>query len=105
MKRIPSVKSATAFSTNQADSGRHRRRFSKSLAAGLILLTSFILTANSPCRAQSGGDAMFIDQNGNVGLGKQVPRTKLDVNGTILGIGMVPPKPAKDTPAISFFTR
>lgn len=36
-------------------------------------------------------DALFIDQNGNIGIGRQTPRAKLDVNGAILGIGMVPP--------------
>jgi hypothetical protein len=70
---------------------KSRGRFSKSLIAALILLASMILLTDTPCRAQNGNDAMFIDQEGNVGLGQQAPRAKLDVNGTILGIGMVPP--------------
>jgi microcystin-dependent protein len=43
-----------------------------------------------PIIAQSD-DALFIDQAGNVGVGRQDPSSRLDVNGTILGIGMVPP--------------
>ncbi len=63
----------------------------KSLAAVLIFLTAFfVLTGNYLVYAESG-DALFIDQNGNVGIGRQAPRAKLDVNGAILGIGMVPP--------------
>jgi len=63
----------------------------KYLAAILIFLTCFIgLTGNLPVFAESA-DALFIDQKGNVGVGKQTPRAKLDVNGVILGIGMVPP--------------
>jgi microcystin-dependent protein len=63
----------------------------KSLAAVLIFLAGFFfLTGNYPVYAESG-DALFIDQNGNVGIGRQAPRAKLDVSGAILGVGMVPP--------------
>lgn len=67
------------------------RWFTKSLALALILLTSITLLAGIPCRAQGGDDVMFIDEKGNVGIGTSQPAAKLDVNGTILGIGMVPP--------------
>jgi len=63
----------------------------KYLAPVLILLTCFLLPAfNHPVHAASD-DALFIDPKGNVGIGQQAPRAKLDVNGAILGIGMVPP--------------
>ena len=45
----------------------------KCLAAILIFLTCFIgLTGNLPVFAEST-DALFIDQKGNVGVGKQTP--------------------------------
>jgi microcystin-dependent protein len=63
----------------------------KFLAAVLIFLTGMVVPAGTyPAHAQSG-DALFIDQQGNVGIGRQAPQAKLDVNGAILGIGMVPP--------------
>lgn len=63
----------------------------KSLAAVMIFLSGFFfLTGNCLVYAESD-DALFIDQQGNVGIGRQAPQAKLDVNGAILGIGMVPP--------------
>lgn len=90
------MKSEEFFQNNnylhpRSSQARSNRWFSKSLAVALILLTSIILLAGTPGRAQGGDDAMFIDQKGNVGIGQQAPRAKLDVNGTIIGIGMVPP--------------
>ncbi|MCU0571899.1 MAG: hypothetical protein MUC41_02790 [Syntrophobacteraceae bacterium] len=38
-----------------------------------------------------GGDAMFIDSSGRVGIGKMNPGEMLDVAGAIKGIGMLPP--------------
>lgn len=63
----------------------------KYLAAVLIFLTCyFVPTDYHPVYAESN-DVLFIDQKGNVGVGRLDPRTKLDVDGVILGIGMVPP--------------
>lgn len=71
--------------------GLFKRSSSKYLAMAFVLPISIILLTGIPSRAQSGDNAMSIDQNGNVGIGTQAPRAKLDVKGTILGIGMVPP--------------
>ena len=57
--------------------------FLKSLALALILLTGIILPAGTPCRAQGGDDALFIDEKGNVGIGTQHPEKKLHVNGKV----------------------
>lgn len=63
----------------------------RSFVAGVIFLGCFfVLTGNHLVFAESD-DALFIDQKGNVAIGRQAPRAELDVNGTILGIGMVPP--------------
>jgi len=53
----------------------------KSLAAVMIFLSGFFfLTGNCLVYAESD-DALFIDQQGNVGIGRQAPQAKLDVNG------------------------
>jgi hypothetical protein len=63
----------------------------KRLAAVLIFLTCYIVPiGNHPAYAESD-DALFIDQNGNVGIGTHEPKAKLDVTGNIIGVGMVPP--------------
>ena len=63
----------------------------KFLAAVLIFLTGIVFPAGTYSVHAESGDALFIDQQGNVGIGRQAPQAKLDVNGAILGIGMVPP--------------
>jgi hypothetical protein len=66
-------------------------RLPRNLVAALIVLANLVLLTGIPCPAQSSDDAMYIDEKGNVGIGRQAPQSKLDVNGSIRGIGMVPP--------------
>ena len=55
----------------------------KRLAAVLIFLTCYIVAmGNHPAYAESD-DALFIDQNGNVGIGTHEPEAKLDVTVTL----------------------
>jgi len=55
----------------------------KSFAAALTFMAcSFVLTESHLVYA-ADGDALFIDQNGNVGIGTGQPREKLDVNGSM----------------------
>jgi hypothetical protein len=62
---------------------RSRRAFTKGLAVGLIPLVAFVVLAGGLLYGQGSGDALFIDKNGNVGIGTSEPKAELDVNGTI----------------------
>lgn len=64
------------------------------LPGKVIILTLALLLLLVPGNFSHGQDAteaLFIDKDGNVGIGKTDPRAKLDVAGAITGIGMVPP--------------
>ncbi|NTW76581.1 MAG: hypothetical protein HGB33_02160 [Syntrophaceae bacterium] len=56
-----------------------------------FILLGFLGSSNLIYGQGTTEDALFIDKNGNIGIGKTDPRTKLDVAGAITGIGMVPP--------------
>lgn len=58
----------------------------KKLASALFM--SFIVSNGGPLYA-TGGDALFIDQNGNVGIGTQSPTAALDVKGNVNVSGKV----------------
>jgi microcystin-dependent protein len=73
----------------ETDQGVSKKGIRRHLVTCLWLLVT-IVGSGAFAHAESG-DALFIDQKGNVGIGMEGPRAKLDVNGTILGIGMVPP--------------
>jgi hypothetical protein len=59
------------------------RNFSKRLASGLTLLTACIVLNASLLYGEGSDDALFIDKQGNVGIGTSQPATKLDVEGTV----------------------
>lgn len=76
--------------TNRSpDSAGHPRL--KGLAIGLFTLMLMGAMFGDEIRGQAGGEALFIDREGNVGVGTTEPKAKLDVKGAIAGIGVVPP--------------
>ena len=66
-----------------------RRWFREKLIITIIVLLAFAGTGSLLYGQENS--ALFIDAQGNVGIGKTDPRAKLDVAGSISGIGMVPP--------------
>jgi microcystin-dependent protein len=66
-----------------------KRSIRNHLVSGLWLLV--LIFGSGPVALAGSDDALFIDRDGNVGIGIAGPRAKLDVDGQIRGIGMVPP--------------
>jgi len=83
MKNTPSVQKQSTPNTKQSAQASYRRTFSIVLACGVILLIAVMLMGNSLQSGQGGDDALFIDTNGNVGIGTDEPQAKLTVNGRI----------------------
>jgi hypothetical protein len=68
------------------------RKWIKQSAPILILqVCLFVLMSGALVLAQDSDRALYIDSKGHVGIGNNDPKAALDVSGTILGIGMVPP--------------
>ncbi|MEQ8182133.1 MAG: hypothetical protein ABRQ29_10495, partial [Smithellaceae bacterium] len=61
-----------------------KRRQSFSGKFFIVAITSLLLLSiSSLLHAQGVVDALFIDKNGNVGIGTDKPGATLDVNGTV----------------------
>jgi hypothetical protein len=59
-----------------------RRRFPKTMMIAVIPLLG-LLAAGGLLYGQAASDALFIDPNGNVGVGTSAPKAKLDVAGSL----------------------
>ena len=59
----------------------YRRGFSRGMTLVFILFMVLLFLIGSMLYAQSVGDALFIDQNGRVGIGTTNPLGKLDIQG------------------------
>ena len=79
MNRVLSV-NAKAFSQNMESlKAAYRRGFSRGLALVLFLLTVFIVLSGGLLYGQASNDALYIDPNGNVGIGTSNPKAALDI--------------------------
>jgi hypothetical protein len=84
MKRISRKKSEPGSLTAQSDCTICRWGFSNALARVLILLSAYSVLIIGTLYAADGNDALFIDKDGNVGIGKVPAKgTTLDVNGKV----------------------
>jgi hypothetical protein len=83
MKHPPSCQDGPTMHTMEHAKARSRRAFTKGLAFGLIPLVAFAVLAGGLLYGQGGGDALFIDKDGHVGVGTREPKAELDVNGTL----------------------
>jgi microcystin-dependent protein len=61
----------------------YRRGFSRGIVLGLAPAVGFLFLIGTVLYAQSAGDALFIDPNGNVGIGTNAPKVTLDVAGSL----------------------
>lgn len=89
MKRILTIKPGTAVSSKKSKSDRHRRRFSKFPSPSLILLAALIVLSGSLLYGEESDDALYIDPNGNVGIGTDNPTSRLHVKGDVFISGSV----------------
>jgi len=85
MKRVLSIKQKTAYQTMGSIKSAYHRGFSRGLALGLVLLAAFIVLTGSLLYGEESDDALYIDPNGNVGIGTNQlhPDVKLTVEGKI----------------------
>ena len=81
MKRVLAVKERGTSQSIGSLKSTYRHGFSRGLILGLILLSAFIMLSGSLLYGQEGADALFIDEQGNVGIGTNDPNAKLDVRG------------------------
>ena len=83
MKRVLSVKEKTTCRNIGSIKAAYRQGFSRGPALGLILLAAFIVLSGGLLYGQAAVDALFIDEQGNVGIGTNEPMAKLDVRGNM----------------------
>jgi hypothetical protein len=62
---------------------RSHRMFLKGLVIGIISLIALVVLAGNSPHLKAVGDALFIDEKGNVGIGTNEPKDALDVNGKV----------------------
>jgi len=85
MKNVLSVKEKATFGTIGSLKSAYRHGFTRGLALGLILLAAFIVLSGGLLYGEGVVDALFIDKEGNVGIGTNQPQpgSRLDVRGTV----------------------
>lgn len=86
MKCIPPINPKTAVHTKQYNSDKRRREFSKGLFLGLILLATWIVSTSGFLYGQESDDALFIDQDGNVMVGKKLRAEKFEGDGSSITV-------------------
>jgi len=79
MRHPASSGEGRVIDTDKPDSAMFRQGFSRGLALGLIPLVALLIFSGEQIYGQSGGDALFIDPSGRVGIGTNFPRAQLDV--------------------------
>lgn len=83
MKRILSLNGRTTFRTKGLPNSFYRRRISRRVAHGLILPAVLIVLSGGLLHGEDSSESLYIDPNGNVGIGTNKPAAKLDVNGIV----------------------
>lgn len=83
MEKQPQKEKHSVMYANKSAKSRSERAFSIGLACGLVALLSFAMSGPGLVYGQSAGDALFIDSQGRVGIGTNVPQATLDVAGKL----------------------
>ena len=85
MKRVLSGKEKIALQTMGFLKATYRHGLSRGLTLGPILMAIFIVLSGGLLYGEESYDALYIDQNGNVGIGTNQlhPDVKLTVGGKI----------------------
>jgi hypothetical protein len=81
MKQMPSLAHQTSMQTKQPAAG-YPKRFRKGVACVLISQLGIMLLGGGFQSGQSGGDALFIDKKGRIGIGTTNPEATLEVAGS-----------------------
>ena len=88
MKHISFPNGQTEAQPKRSDRRLCRRAFSKGLALGSLILAAVIVLTGGLVYGEGGGDALFIDPNGNVGIGTRNPKAKLEIASPTDGIAL-----------------
>jgi len=89
MRKTYFLKDQNHMCRKKMDKGISRRMQSIGLAFVIISVILFLPTGTNLLFGQSGGDALFIDKNGNVGIGATSPAEQIEIAATKGGRAIV----------------
>ena len=86
MKHTPSLKKQAASHAKQSGRNIRPRRCSRELIVELICFLVFSVLSGTLAHGQEGHDALFIDKDGNVTVGKNLKADKFEGDGSAITV-------------------